>query len=69
MKNFGIVINETKDPKMEVTNRIRAYLENRGAACVVLKDARDLNENVECMIQGDLSGNELKQMIDSIYEE
>ena len=50
MKNFGIVINETKDPKMEVTNRIRAYLENRGAACVVLKDARDLNENVECML-------------------
>jgi len=50
MKRFGIVINETKDPKMEVTNRIRAYLENRGAACVVLKDARDLNENVECML-------------------
>ena len=27
------------------------------------------NENVECMIQGDLSVDELKQMIDSIYEE
>lgn len=27
------------------------------------------NENVECMIQGDLSTGELKTMIDSIYEE
>ena len=50
MKRFGIVINETKDPKMEVTNRIRAYLESRGADCVVLQDAGDLVENVECML-------------------
>ena len=50
MKNFGIVINETKDPKMEVTNRIRSYLESRGADCVVLQDAGDLVENVECML-------------------
>ena len=27
------------------------------------------NENVECIIQGDLSMDELKQMIDSIYKE
>ena len=27
------------------------------------------NENVECMIQGDLSEDDLKRMIDSIYEE
>lgn len=50
MKKFGIVINETKDPKMEVTNRISSYLESKGAGCVVLKDASNLEENVDCML-------------------
>ena len=50
MKNFGIVINETKDPSMKVTNRIRSYLESRGASCVAVKNAQDLKEDVECML-------------------
>ena len=50
MKKFGIVINEAKDPNMEVTNRISSYLESRGASCVILKDARNLKENVDCML-------------------
>lgn len=50
MKKFGIVINETKDPNMEVTNRISSYLESRGASCVVLKDAGNLEENVDCIL-------------------
>ena len=35
---------------MEVTNRISDYLTGRGAKCVAVKDARDLDENVECML-------------------
>ena len=50
MKKFGIVINETKDPNMEVTNRISSYLESRGASYVVLKDAGNLEESVDCML-------------------
>ncbi len=50
MKKFGIVINETKDPKMEVTNRISSYLHCRGARCVSVKNAQDLDEDVECML-------------------
>ena len=50
MKKFGIVINETKDPDMTVTNRISSYLESRGASCITLKDARDLYEDVDCML-------------------
>ena len=50
MKKFGIVINETKDPNMEVTNRIGSYLVSKGASYIVLKDARNLEENVDCML-------------------
>ena len=50
MKKFGIVINETKDPGMEITNRISSYLGSHGASCVALKDANELNEEVECML-------------------
>ena len=50
MKKFGIVINETKDPDMEVTNRIISYLVSKGAGYVVLKDARNLQEYVECVL-------------------
>ena len=50
MKKFGIVINNTKDPNMEITNRICSYLTAHGADCVVVKDARELTEEVECML-------------------
>lgn len=50
MKKFGIVINEIKDPKMEVTQRIQSYLHSRGASCAMVKHAQDLTEEVECML-------------------
>ena len=50
MKKFGIVINETKDPDMTVTNRISSYLESRGARCITLKAAGALEEDVDCML-------------------
>ena len=50
MKKFGIVINNTKDPNMEITNRICSYLTAHGADCVAVKDARELTEEVECML-------------------
>ena len=50
MKKFCIVINELKDPKMEVTEKISSYLQERGADCVAVKDAQELNKEVECML-------------------
>lgn len=50
MKKFGIVINEIKDPKMEVTQRIQSYLHSRGASCAMVKHAQELTEEVECML-------------------
>lgn len=50
MKHFGIVINETKDPNMEVTNRICSYLISKGADCVAVNNTRELVEDVECML-------------------
>ena len=50
MKKFGIVINEIKDPQMQVTERIRSYLAVHGAECVLVKDAQELTEDVECVL-------------------
>ena len=50
MKKFGIVINEIKDPKMEVTKRISSYLTSRGAGYVSVKNAEELTEEVDCML-------------------
>lgn len=50
MKYFGIVINETKDPDMAVTKRIRTYLESRGADCAAVKNAQELDDRVECVL-------------------
>lgn len=50
MKKFGIVINETKDPKRNVTERIRKYLEKKGAKCVVVNNAKELADEVECIL-------------------
>ena len=50
MKNFGIVINEIKDPKMQVTERIRSYLISHGASCVLVKNTQELTEEVECVL-------------------
>ena len=50
MKKFGIIINEIKDPQMLVTERIRSYLVCHGAECVVVKDAQELTEEVECIL-------------------
>ena len=50
MKKFGIVVNEIKDPKMEVAERICSYLSKRGAIGVTVKNARQLNEDIECVL-------------------
>lgn len=50
MKKFGVVSNEMKDPQMQVAERIRSYLSFHGAQCVVVKDARELTESVECVL-------------------
>ena len=50
MKKFGIVVNEIKDPKMEVAERICSYLSKRGATGVAVKSARQLNEDIECVL-------------------
>ena len=50
MKKFGIVTNELKDPKMEVTERIKSFLHSRTASCVTVKDAQELTQVVECIL-------------------
>lgn len=50
MKKFGIVNNEIKDPQMLVAKRIEMYLVQRGAECVIVKDAQDLSEDTECVL-------------------
>lgn len=50
MKLFGIVTNEMKDPNREVTCRIRDYLVNRGAECVICKKASEIKCRVDCIL-------------------
>lgn len=50
MKKFSIVINEIKDPGMQVTERIRSYLCEHGATCVAVKNAQELSSDVECVL-------------------
>jgi hypothetical protein len=50
MKNFGIVINEQKNPAQEVAERIRSYLEDRGARCILAKSAGEITAAVESML-------------------
>ena len=50
MKKFGIVINETKDPEYDITEQINSYLLSRGASSIVVKNAKELQEEVDCML-------------------
>lgn len=50
MNVFGIVTNEMKDPQMRVTNRIREYLEVRGASCEVRGRAAEIVSAVDCIL-------------------
>lgn len=38
MKNFFVITNVNKDSKLEVTERIKSYLELKGAKCLVFSD-------------------------------
>ena len=50
MKKIGIVSNEIKDPQMQVAERIRSFLSGHGAECVVIKEAREITEDIECVL-------------------
>lgn len=50
MNRFGIVTNEMKDPQMVVTNRIRQYLEEKGAVCEVRGKAADILSEMDCIL-------------------
>lgn len=47
MKNFFVITNVNKDTKLEVTGRIKSYLELKGAGCQVFSDDLSL-ENTKC---------------------
>lgn len=62
MKQFYVITNRHKDPELEVTNRIKQYIEARGGSCTIqikepnLKreetytDSAWLPERAECML-------------------
>ena len=50
MKKFGIISNEIKDPEMKVAERICSFLSSHGAECIIVKDAQEITEEVECVL-------------------
>lgn len=54
MKNFFVITNVNKDSKLEVTERIKSYLELKGAKCLVFSDDLSLEDtNCESTIPKD----------------
>ena len=62
MRHFYVITNRHKDPELEVTNRIKEYIEERGGNCTIqvkepsarreesYTDSAWLPDEVECML-------------------
>lgn len=56
MRHFYIVTNRHKDPKLEITNRIKKYIEKQGGSCTIqVKEPSpgtkaEITNEVECML-------------------
>jgi len=56
MQHFYIVTNKHKDPELEITNRIKNFIEKRGGSCIVqVKEPSpstkaEITNDIECML-------------------
>lgn len=50
MDKFYIITNTRKDQSMEVTNRIKTYIETNGKECVLATPERVLPEGTDCVL-------------------
>lgn len=50
MKNFYVVTNQIKDKSLEMTYRIKNYIENNGGRCVLETEMKELPPGTECIL-------------------
>lgn len=50
MKNFYVITNETKDQSMEMTFRIKTYIEDRGGNCILATESSGIPKDVDCVL-------------------
>ena len=50
MKNFYVITNETKDQSMEMTFRIKAYIEEQGGSCILETKDGEIPQDTDCVL-------------------
>lgn len=50
MNRFYLITNKTKDENLEVTNRIKAYIEEKGGTCFLADDKTSMPEQIDCIL-------------------
>lgn len=81
MKHFYVITNRHKDPELEVTNRIKNYIENRGGSCTIqvkepnprreesYTDSAWLPDETECMLVLGGDGTMLQAARDTVEKQ
>ena len=81
MKHFYVITNRHKDPELEVTNRIKNYIENRGGSCTIqvkepsprreesYTDSAWLPDGTECMLVLGGDGTMLQAARDTVEKQ
>ncbi len=50
MKTFYVITNQTKDESMEMTYRVKSYIEGKGGICVLASDGSSLAKDTDCVL-------------------
>lgn len=50
MNKFYVITNKSKDTSMEITNRIKKYLEEHGKLCILAKEAEPAPDDIDCVL-------------------
>lgn len=50
MKTFYVITNQTKDESMEMTYRVKSYIEGKGGACVLATDDSRIPKDTDCVL-------------------
>lgn len=50
MNRFYLITNKTKDKTLEVTNRIKAYIEEKGGICFLADESSSMPKQIDCIL-------------------
>lgn len=50
MNRFYVITNKTKDKSLEITYRIKSYIESQGGTCLLADECSEVPEGTECIL-------------------